>query len=287
MSLRCLAAAEAAGIAITMLPTLYCHGGFGGQAPADGQRRFVNDVGRFAAILDELDKAVRANPRARLGIAPHSLRAVTGEALGGALAGHRWLRPGAPVHIHVAEQTREVDDCVAFCGKRPVELLMSLFELSARWCLIHATHMNEEETAALAEAGPLRVSVPRPRPISATASSTAAPFLGGGRRHCARVRQPHLREPGGGNPPARIFAAPSPSRAATCWRAAPTARPAGGSMMRPLAGGAAALAQPQGSIAPGMRADIVVLDERASGAHRPQRRRACSIPGSSPAAMLA
>ncbi len=95
MSLRCLAAAETAGIAITLLPALYCHGGFGAEKPAAGQRRFVNDVGRFNAILDELDKAVGADPRTRLGIAPHSLRAATGEDIVEALAASDRVCPGS------------------------------------------------------------------------------------------------------------------------------------------------------------------------------------------------
>ena len=210
MSLRCLAAAEAAGIAITLLPALYCHGGFGGQATARRpaalrqRRRAVCGHPRAAR------QAGRANPRARLGIAPHSLRAVTGEALAEALSAIDRLRPGAPVHIHVAEQTREVDDCVAFCGKRPVELLLSLFELSPRWCLIHATHMNETETAAAGEERRRRRSLSdhRGEPRRRHLQRRAVPRRG--RRHGARLRQPHLDEPGGGNPAARIFAAASP-----------------------------------------------------------------------------
>ena len=150
MSLRCISAAEQAGIAITMLPTLYKYSGFGGQASNAGQRRFVNDADRFLEIYGTLKAVCSASPRRRLGISPHSLRAVTPELLKTVLNG---IEGDARIHIHVAEQTKEVDDCLAWSGKRPVEFLLDQFDISSRWCAIHATHMTAGETQRLAKSG--------------------------------------------------------------------------------------------------------------------------------------
>ncbi len=150
MSLRCLSAAEQAGVAITMLPTLYNYSGFGGQQTNAGQRRFVNDADKFLEIYETLKSVCGTNPLRRLGISPHSLRAVTPELLKTVLNG---IEKGTQVHIHVAEQTKEVDDCLAWCGKRPVEFLFDQFDVSNRWCAIHATHMTESETQKLAKSG--------------------------------------------------------------------------------------------------------------------------------------
>lgn len=150
MSLRCLSAAEQAGIGITMLPTLYTYSGFGGQPPTVGQRRFVNGAERFLQIYETLTSVTAASPLRRLGISPHSLRAVTPELLNQVLGG---IGADARVHIHVAEQVKEVEDCLAWCGKRPVEVMRSEFDVSDRWCAIHATHMTDEETLWLAGSG--------------------------------------------------------------------------------------------------------------------------------------
>jgi formimidoylglutamate deiminase len=150
MSLRCISAAEQAGIAITMLPTLYNYSGFGGQAWNAGQRRFVNDADRFLKIYGTLKAVCGASPLRRLGISPHSLRAVTPELLKTVLNG---IEDDARIHVHVAEQTKEVDDCQAWSGKRPVEFLLDQFDVSNRWCAIHATHMTAGETQRLAKSG--------------------------------------------------------------------------------------------------------------------------------------
>jgi len=150
MSLRCISAAEQAGIAITMLPTIYNYSGFGGQASTAGQRRFVNEADRFLEIYQTLKAVCGASPLRRLGIAPHSLRAVTPELLKTVLNG---IDDDARVHVHVAEQVKEVDDCLAWSGKRPVEFLLDQFDVSGRWCAIHATHMTADETRRLAKSG--------------------------------------------------------------------------------------------------------------------------------------
>jgi len=148
MSAAIIAAAEDSGIALTHLPVFYAHGGFGGQPPGEGQRRFLNDIDGFAALLDRLRKPLSSLPDAVLGIAPHSLRAVSPGQL-------TMLVPltDGPIHIHVAEQVKEVDDCLRWSGARPVEWLYANAAVDRRWCLVHATHMTDAETQVIAASG--------------------------------------------------------------------------------------------------------------------------------------
>lgn len=149
MAGRIASAAQETGIGLTLLPVLYAHSGFGGLAPNAGQRRFINDIDSFARLLEASRKAVAGIPTAVLGIAPHSLRAVTPGELSLVLE----LAPEGPVHIHVAEQTAEVDACLAWSGARPVEWLLDQAPVDGRWCLIHATHMTNAETTRMAKSG--------------------------------------------------------------------------------------------------------------------------------------
>ncbi|ASG24512.1 formimidoylglutamate deiminase [Nitrospirillum viridazoti] len=149
MSAAIVAAADETGIALTHLPVFYAHSGFGGAAPGHGQRRFLHDLDGFARLLDAARTKARALPDAVVGVAPHSLRAVTPEELT-EVAG---LAGAAPVHIHVAEQVKEVEDCVAWGGGRPVEWLLANVAVDARWCLVHATHVTPAEVADMAARG--------------------------------------------------------------------------------------------------------------------------------------
>lgn len=142
-----VAAAGATGIGLTLLPVFYAHADFGGAPPAPGQRRFISDVDGFARLVEASRAKLPAD--AVLGIAPHSLRAVTP----GELAAIVPLADGGPLHIHAAEQVREVEACVAWSGARPVEWLLDHAAVDRRWCLIHSTHVNREEVAALAASG--------------------------------------------------------------------------------------------------------------------------------------
>ena len=146
---RIVAAAAETGIGLTLLPVFYAHAGFGGQAPAHGQRRFISDLDGFAELVARGRALTGGLTDAVVGVAPHSLRAVTPEQLAAmpALAG------GGPIHIHVAEQTREVEDCLAWSGARPVEWLLANAPIGPRWCLIHLTQMTPAETTALARTG--------------------------------------------------------------------------------------------------------------------------------------
>jgi formimidoylglutamate deiminase len=150
MSLQCLEAARQVGLGFTALPVLYRYGGFGSTDPLDGQKRFINDAGGFVEIVESLQKATLSDANASVGIAPHSLRATSQTLLQEVIDGCEDL---AAIHIHIAEQTKEVDDCIAWSGKRPVEWLFDNFEVDRQWCLIHATHMTSDETIAMAKSG--------------------------------------------------------------------------------------------------------------------------------------
>ena len=141
------AAASQTGISLTLLPVFYAHSGFGGAPPGLAQRRFINDLDGFARLLEGCRVAIRRLEGAILGVAPHSLRAVTPAQLAAVSA----MLPDAPLHIHIAEQTQEVADCLAWCGARPVQWLLDHAGVDRRWCLIHATHMSPDETRRLAQ----------------------------------------------------------------------------------------------------------------------------------------
>ena len=145
---RIAAAAAQTGIALTLLPTFYAHGGFGGREPSARQRRFVTDLERFARIVESARKVVAALAGGTVGVAPHSLRAVTPGELPAVVA----LASGGPIHIHVAEQVREVEECIAWCGRRPIECLFEATAVDDRWCLVHATHATAGELERIAAA---------------------------------------------------------------------------------------------------------------------------------------
>lgn len=147
MSGRIVAAAAATGIGLTLLPVFYAHGGLGGQPAGVAQARFLNDVDGFAALVERA--GTKLAPDGVIGIAPHSLRAATPAELRGLLA----VADRGPVHIHIAEQVKEVADCVAWSGKRPVRWLLDAVPVDARWTLVHATHVEPDEVAGIAASG--------------------------------------------------------------------------------------------------------------------------------------
>jgi len=147
MSGRIAAAADATGIGLTLLPVFYAHGGFGGQPAGTAQARFLNDVDGFAALVERA--GTKLAPDGVIGIAPHSLRAATPEELRDLLA----VADRGPVHIHIAEQVKEVADCVAWSGKRPVRWLLDAMPVDARWTLVHATHVEPDEVAGIVASG--------------------------------------------------------------------------------------------------------------------------------------
>ena len=146
---RICAAAQTTGINLTLLPSFYAHSGFGELNPTTGQRRFITSLGQFARLYASAVQAVRSLPGSTVGVAPHSLRAVSAEELREIIT----LSTEGPIHVHVAEQVKEVEECVAATGARPVAWLLDHASVNERWCLIHATHMLPDEIAAVARSG--------------------------------------------------------------------------------------------------------------------------------------
>jgi formimidoylglutamate deiminase len=150
LSNRIYAAASATGIGLTHLPVLYTYGGAGQLPLSEGQLRFGNDVDQFLALTDTARRGLSHLPAdARMGIAPHSLRATSPADLAGLLATYK----NGPIHIHASEQPKEVKDVEAWLGARPVAWLLDHAQVNQNWCLIHATHMTEGETRLLAKCG--------------------------------------------------------------------------------------------------------------------------------------
>lgn len=255
MAARIAQAAEASSIALTLLPSFYAHGSFGGTAPHDGQRRFICSVDQFAELMSASRKAIASLPGANIGIAPHSLRAVTPDELAAIIP----LADSGPVHIHAAEQVKEVEDCLAWSGRRPVQWLLEHAPLDRRWCLIHATHTTDEEVAAFAKTGAVAGLCPITEANLGDGIFPAREFLaaeGGfgigtdsnvlvgaadelrqleyGQR--LKHRQRNVLSGGAGRSTGRTL------------------------FDHALAGGARALAQPTIGLAAGARADIVTLD---------------------------
>ncbi|MGQ9371159.1 formimidoylglutamate deiminase [Azospirillum sp. ST 5-10] len=255
MSRRLLAAARTAGIGLTHLPVFYAHADFGGAAPNAGQRRFVHGVDRFLALLEALAPACR-DQGATLGLAIHSLRAATPDEMAAVLAGEA---TGGPIHIHVAEQQREVDACLAWSGRRPVEWLLDSLPVGDRWCAVHATHMTPPETAGLAASGAVAGLCPHTEANLGDGLFPAVDYRAAGGRfgigtdsHVATDAAAELRLLEYGQrlrdrARNRLAAGPGASVGRTLFDAA-------------LAGGAQACGLGRPGIRAGARADLVVLD---------------------------
>ncbi|WP_434608240.1 formimidoylglutamate deiminase [Pseudomonas sp. D2-30] len=148
LALRISQAAGDVGIGLTLLPVLYSHSGFGGQEPNDGQRRFINSTENYLKLQSRLQPILAGQPSQALGLCFHSLRAVTPGQIHDVLAASD---RDCPVHIHIAEQQKEVDDCLSWSGVRPLQWLYENAEVDQRWCLVHATHANPKEVSLMAK----------------------------------------------------------------------------------------------------------------------------------------
>ena len=149
-SCRIISAAQKTGIGLTHLPVFYMQGGLNGKKLAEGQLRFGNELEQYLRILDQTQNSLRNAPKDYLlGMAPHSLRAVSPEFLKEIVE----ARSSDTVHIHIAEQLKEVEEIQTHFDARPVEWLLNNIAVDSRWCLIHATHMTQEETQNLAKSG--------------------------------------------------------------------------------------------------------------------------------------
>jgi formimidoylglutamate deiminase len=258
LSMCLLRAAARAGIGLTLLPVLYQTSGFGGTPPSVGQRRFIRSTDNMLALLQKLQPLCEAQG-ARLGLAPHSLRAVPPDSLREALAGLHAIDATAPVHIHIAEQTAEVDACMAWSGQRPVQWLLNHAPVDARWCLVHATHMTPEESTRAARTGA----------VAGLCPSTEA-NLGDGIFDAPTWLQADGRLGVGSDSHACVNAAEElmqleySQRLATRQRnvLASAAQPsvATSVTLQAVAGGAQASARAVAGLVPGQQADMVALD---------------------------
>jgi formimidoylglutamate deiminase len=255
MAARIAAAAVQTGIGLTLLPSFYANGDFGGVAGMRGQRRFLNDPDGFLKLLARTREIAAEVPDAAVGIAPHSLRAVTPKTLRVVVEGG----DSGPIHIHAAEQSREVVDCVAVLGRPPVTWLMDNFDVGPRWCLVHATHMVADETSRLAASGAVTGLCPLTEANLGDGIFRAAEFFADGGQFGV-----------GSDSNVTIDAAAELRQLEYSQRLSQRARNVlagheGQSTGRrlydgALAGGAQALGRRIGALAPGRRADIVVLD---------------------------
>jgi formimidoylglutamate deiminase len=262
MSERILAAAQSTGIGLTLLPVLYGASGFGGQPVAGPQRRFFNSPDRFMRLIEDLKLRHGGNPQVRIGIAPHSLRAVTPEMLNEAVGGLRALDRTTPIHIHIAEQTKEIDDCLAWSGQRPLEWLLSHHEVNEHWCLVHATHAVKSEIAALADSRSVAGLCPTTEANLGDGIFPAESFLRAGGSF-GIGSDSHISV----SPIEELRWLEYAQRLVTGRRnvlGQPVSGHVGADLYRSaLAGGAKASGRNIGRIAPGARADLVVLDGEA------------------------
>jgi len=255
MAIRHVAAAHATGIGMTLMPVFYAHGNFGGADPVPGQRRFLSDLDLFARLVEGSAAAVKLLKRAgRMGVAPHSLRAVTLSELGALVTAH----PSGPVHLHVSEQVKEVEDCLAVHGCRPVELLLDNAPVDQRWCLIHATHANAAERARIASSGAVVGLCPVTESNLGDGIFGAGDYLAAGGRFGVGTDSNVLISAA-----AELRTLEYSQRLSTRRRNAlsPRGRSTGRTLFdKALSGGAQALGRGATGIVAGARADIVVLD---------------------------
>ena len=252
---RIVSAAQTAGLGLTLLPVFYAHGNFGGAATTPLQRRFVHSTYTFEKLFAALAREATMRGYV-IGVAPHSLRAVTAEELAKIV---RLAPAGAPIHIHAAEQTREVDDCYQWSRLRPVEWLLSQANIDERWCLVHATHMTDREVAGLAASGAVAGLAPSTEADLGDGIFRAETYWQAGGRFGIGTDSNTMIDPF-----AELRQLEWSQRLRLRRRNVlvdDTDEPVGKTLWRAAAkGGAQALAQPVGSIAAGRRADWIVLD---------------------------
>jgi len=255
MADQIVAAAAETGIGLTLLPVYYRQSNFGGAPALPGQRRFLSDPERFARLVEVSRHAIAALPDANLGVAPHSLRAVTPEDLAEIVP----LAGGGPVHIHAAEQTSEVDDCLAWCGRRPVKWLLDEAGADARWCLVHATHLTAQETARLAASGAVAGLCPITEANLGDGVFPAEAYLGAGGEIAVGTDSNILID--AAQELRGLEYAQRLTRRARNVLATPTETSTGRRLFdAAFAGGARALGQGQTGLQLGASADIVCLD---------------------------
>jgi len=251
---RVAAAAREAGMGLTLLPVMYAYAGFGDTPLKPEQERFRTDPAQVLRIVEALEPL--RGPQLEVGAAPHSLRAVSAGQLRELVQG---MPAGRPLHIHVAEQKLEVQQCVEAVGQRPVEYLMEQTDVDARWCLVHATHLSRAEHDGLAASGAVAGLCPTTEANLGDGLFPLAPYIAAGGRfgigsdsHVSQSPVEELRWLEYGQRlghQRRNIAVTHAERdvGAFLWQGA-------------LAGGAQASGRRLGLLAPGRRADLLVLD---------------------------
>jgi formimidoylglutamate deiminase len=252
---RVIAAARLTGIGMTMLPVLYSYSGFSQSPLKPEQQRFRTDARDVLRVIEALEPLRDA--QTEVGVAPHSLRAASVEQIDEVLA---TLPAARPVHIHIAEQQAEVRQSVDFSGRRPVQWLLDRIEVDQRWCLIHATHLAPDEIDGIARSGAVAGLCPTTEANLGDGLFPLEPFLAAGGRfgigsdsHVSQSAVEELRwlEYGQRLQHQRRNVAVSADERNVgdfLWRGA-------------LRGGAQAAGRPVGALAPGRRADVIVLDD--------------------------
>jgi formimidoylglutamate deiminase len=254
--------AAASGIAMTLMPVMYAHGGFGHQLLSRAQQRFRSDPRFVVELLEELTRWHLPSPLLRLGVAPHSVRAVDAILLTELISAARAIDPTMPIHMHVSEQQGEVAQCVATHAATPFDWIRELVDVDERWCLIHATHLTAVERGHAAASGAIAGLCPTTEAnlgdgifdfpawegldgawgIGGDSHVSVSPFEELRALETSQRLQERVRIVGASRE--------RPDLAANLWTAA-------------AAGGARALGQNVGSLAVGKRADLVVLDTSA------------------------
>ena len=252
---RVIAAARLTGIGMTMLPVLYSYSGFGESALKPEQKRFKTDAQDVLRVIEALEPLRDA--QTEVGVAPHSLRAASVEQINEVLA---TLPAARPVHIHIAEQQAEVRQSLDFSGRRPVQWLLDQIAVDQRWCLIHATHLVDDEVIGIARSGAVAGLCPTTEANLGDGLFPLEPFLAAGGRfgigsdsHVSQSAVEELRwlEYGQRLQHQRRNVAVSADQRNVgdfLWQGA-------------LRGGAQAAGRPVGALAPGRRADVIVLDD--------------------------
>ncbi|MGK5025721.1 formimidoylglutamate deiminase [Janthinobacterium sp. RB2R34] len=252
---RVIAAARASGIGITMLPVLYSHAGFGAQALQPQQARFRTDADDVLRIVEALE--VQRDGQVEVGCAPHSLRAASIVQIREVLSA---LPPERPVHIHIAEQQAEVAQCLAATSLRPVQYLYEHIAVDTRWCLVHATHVDANEIGQIAASGAVAGLCPTTEANLGDGLFALPELIAAGGRfgigsdsHVSQSPVEELRWLEYGQRLQRqqrnVAATPAQRQVGDfLWQAA-------------LQGGAQAAGRKPGALAPGCRADLLVLDD--------------------------
>ncbi len=261
MALALLRAARRVGIGLTLLPTLYMRSGFGASGLREDQRRFASTPDSVWRMVEGLQQQVQGDPLASVGVAVHSLRAADKGAIK-ALTGQAQAA-GLPIHIHIAEQTQEVDDCITHCGERPIEWLLGHLPVNRQWNLVHATHATATELLAVRARQAAIVICPSTEANLGDGVFDFEGYVGAGGlwstgsdSHVTRTWVEELRLLEYAQrltQRRRNVAAQSADRTST----------AAVLLEGALAGGAAATGLPLGGITPGHRADALVLDADA------------------------